>query len=86
MLTVTPSDFTLASASGPTALLDWATTAGNGQQVLDPVSREAIVKATKCDLCSSLPSGPACERACPHDALKRVDIQSLIRRAAQLEA
>lgn len=35
MLTVTPSDFTLASASGPTALLDWATTAGNGQQVLD---------------------------------------------------
>lgn len=58
----------------------------NGQQVLDPVSREAIVKATKCDLCSSLPSGPACERACPHDALKRVDIQSLIRRAAQLEA
>ena len=58
----------------------------DGQPVLDPVSREAIVKATKCDLCASLPSGPSCERACPHDALKRVDIQSLIRRAAQLEA
>ena len=56
----------------------------DGQQVLDPSSREAIVKATKCDLCSSLPSGPSCERACPHDALKRVDIQSLIQRAAQL--
>ena len=57
----------------------------DGQQVLDPVSREAIVKATKCDLCASLPSGPSCERACPHDALKRVDIQSLIQRAALLE-
>ena len=57
----------------------------NGMQVLDPASREPIVKATKCDLCASLPSGPSCERACAHDALKRVDIQSLIRRAAQLE-
>ena len=57
----------------------------NGLPVLDPVSREPIVKATKCDLCASLPSGPSCERACAHDALKRVDIQSLIRRAAQLE-
>ena len=34
MLTVTPSDFHLAPASGPAALLDWATT-GKGQQVLD---------------------------------------------------
>lgn len=58
----------------------------DGQQVLDPTSREPILKATKCDLCSSLPSGPSCERACAHDALKRVDIQSLIQRAAQLES
>ena len=58
----------------------------NGQQVLDPTSREPILKATKCDLCASLPSGPSCERACAHDALKRVDIQSLIQRAAQLES
>jgi Fe-S-cluster-containing dehydrogenase component/CRP-like cAMP-binding protein len=57
----------------------------DGQQVLDPTSREPILKATKCDLCSSLPSGPSCERACAHDALKRVDIQSLIQRASQLE-
>jgi Fe-S-cluster-containing hydrogenase component 2 len=56
----------------------------NGLQVLDPATREPIVKATKCDLCASLPSGPSCERACAHDALKRVDIQSLIQRAAQL--
>jgi general secretion pathway protein L len=34
VLIVTPSDSTLASASGPTAVLDWATS-GNGQQVLD---------------------------------------------------
>jgi general secretion pathway protein L len=34
VLTVTPSDFALASASGPTAVLDWATS-GNGLQVLD---------------------------------------------------
>ena len=57
----------------------------DGQQVLDPASREPIVKATKCDLCASLPSGPSCERACAHDALKRVDIQALIQRAARLE-
>jgi Fe-S-cluster-containing dehydrogenase component/CRP-like cAMP-binding protein len=55
----------------------------SGQQVLDPASREPILKATKCDLCFSLPSGPSCERACPHDALKRVDIQSLVARAVQ---
>ncbi len=55
----------------------------NGQPVIDPISRESILKATKCDLCSSLPSGPSCERACAHDALKRVDIQSLIRLTAQ---
>ncbi len=54
----------------------------NGQQLLDPTSREPILKATKCDLCASLPSGPSCERACAHDALKRVDIQSLVQRAA----
>ncbi len=57
-----------------------------GKQVLDPGSREPIVKATKCDLCSTLPSGPSCARACPHDALHRVDIQSLVLRAAQLTA
>lgn len=57
-----------------------------GKQVLDPASREPIVKATKCDLCASLPSGPSCARACPHDALQRVDIQSLVQRAAQLTA
>ena len=33
-----------------------------------------IVKATKCDLCSRQPAGPACARACPHDALVQIDL------------
>jgi Fe-S-cluster-containing dehydrogenase component/CRP-like cAMP-binding protein len=31
-------------------------------------------KATKCDLCVTQVGGPACQRACPHDALHRVDL------------
>jgi len=34
-----------------------------------------IVKATKCDLCADLIAGPSCQRACPHDALVRIDLQ-----------
>jgi len=34
-----------------------------------------LVKATKCDLCVDQLGGPACERACPHDAMKRVDMR-----------
>ena len=36
-----------------------------------------IQKATKCDLCIEQFGGPACERACPHDALKRVNLNTL---------
>jgi Fe-S-cluster-containing dehydrogenase component/CRP-like cAMP-binding protein len=36
-----------------------------------------ISKATKCDLCIDQFGGPACERACPHDALKRIDLNTL---------
>jgi Fe-S-cluster-containing dehydrogenase component len=36
-----------------------------------------IVKATKCDLCAGQLGGPACARACPHDALVRVDIRDM---------
>lgn len=35
----------------------------------------ALRKASKCDLCIDLPAGPACVRACPHDALERVDMR-----------
>jgi Fe-S-cluster-containing hydrogenase component 2 len=31
-------------------------------------------RAVVCDLCSSLPTGPACVRACPHDAAMRVNV------------
>lgn len=36
-----------------------------------------ITKATKCDLCTEQRSGPACESACPHDALKRINLNDL---------
>lgn len=46
----------------------------NGAFILDEASNSAIVKASKCDLCLDQLGGPACQRACPHDALKRVDM------------
>jgi len=35
-----------------------------------------IVKATKCDLCIDQYGGPACERACPHDAMARINLNT----------
>ncbi len=35
---------------------------------------EPQLVASKCDLCSGLPGGPACVNACPHEALERVDL------------
>ncbi len=49
----------------------------NDAIMIDPVEGKAIVKATKCDLCIDHHGGPACERACPHDALKRVDMRDM---------
>lgn len=37
-----------------------------------------LLKATKCDLCVEQPAGPACQRACPHDALRRVSASDLV--------
>ncbi len=36
-----------------------------------------ILKATKCDLCVENWGGPACERACPHGALERINLNDL---------
>lgn len=36
-----------------------------------------ILKATKCDLCVEQMGGPACERSCPHGALKRINMNDL---------
>ncbi len=34
-----------------------------------------ILKATKCDLCVDYSTGPACQNACPHDALVRINMR-----------
>ena len=38
---------------------------------------QPILKATKCDLCIEQTSGPACQNACPHDALGRADLTNV---------
>lgn len=48
----------------------------DGEPWEDPATHEPFVKATKCDLCVDQLGGPACQRACPHDALVRVDLSS----------
>lgn len=47
---------------------------GDGNPYLDLERNLPIVKATKCDLCVEQRGGPACQRACPHDALVRIDL------------
>ena len=46
-----------------------------GTPVVDEATHRPIMKATKCDLCSDQLGGPACVRACPHDALRRMDFR-----------
>lgn len=48
-----------------------------GAFVLDQQTHTPIMKATKCDLCADqVIGGPACQRACPHDALRRMDLHN----------
>ncbi|MBM3876817.1 MAG: cyclic nucleotide-binding domain-containing protein [Verrucomicrobia bacterium] len=49
---------------------------GDGNFILDEAMRP-IIKATKCDLCVEQYGGPACERACPHSALVRMNMNNL---------
>jgi len=49
----------------------------DGDFIRDDVKHAPIVKATKCDLCSDQLGGPACQRACPHDALIRMDMRDV---------
>lgn len=46
----------------------------DGRPFTDVQTGKPIVKATKCDMCSTQPGGPACASACPHDALVRIDL------------
>jgi Fe-S-cluster-containing dehydrogenase component len=54
----------------------------DGNFILDQETGEPIVKAAKCDLCLGQLGGPACQRACPHDALIRIDMREHERLAA----
>jgi len=36
-----------------------------------------IIKATKCDLCVEQVGGPSCQRACPHGALARLNLNEI---------
>ncbi len=49
----------------------------SGAILLDQNTQQPIHKATKCDLCADQAGGPACQRACPHDALVRMDLGNL---------
>lgn len=48
----------------------------NGEFMVDP-EMKPIAKATKCDLCVESYGGQACERACPHGALSRLNLNNL---------
>ena len=54
---------------------------GSGGYIMDEQSNTPLVKATKCDLCADQLGGPACQRACPNDALIRINLRDLDRLA-----
>jgi Fe-S-cluster-containing dehydrogenase component/CRP-like cAMP-binding protein len=45
-----------------------------GAIVIDEATGQPLLRATKCDLCVEVSTGPACQHACPHDALIRLDL------------
>ena len=47
-----------------------------GTVITDRETGAAIRRATKCDLCAGQLGGPACQRACPNDALVRLDMSN----------
>jgi Fe-S-cluster-containing dehydrogenase component/CRP-like cAMP-binding protein len=49
----------------------------HGRKLVDRESQLPILQATKCDLCQDQPHGPACQLACPHEALVRLDLTNL---------
>jgi len=53
---------------------------GNNKAYVDK-GNQPIMKATKCDLCSQTSGTPACERACSHDALTRIDLKDITKLA-----
>ncbi|HEY5040747.1 MAG TPA: 4Fe-4S dicluster domain-containing protein [Verrucomicrobiae bacterium] len=57
---------------------------GRGEFLVDQ-EMKPIIKATKCDLCVENYGGPACQRACPHGALERINLNNLDRLAKWLK-
>jgi Fe-S-cluster-containing dehydrogenase component/CRP-like cAMP-binding protein len=55
-----------------------------GALLFDAATQQPILKATKCDFCAGQLTGPACQHACPHDALVRVDMSNLTELAGWL--
>lgn len=49
----------------------------SGQKFVDQANQLPILQATKCDLCHSHAGGPACQKACPQDALIRIDMADI---------
>jgi Fe-S-cluster-containing dehydrogenase component/CRP-like cAMP-binding protein len=49
----------------------------DGKFIVDETTQTPILKASKCDLCVDQLGGPACVRACPHDALIRADMRDV---------
>ncbi|MEM6654787.1 MAG: 4Fe-4S dicluster domain-containing protein, partial [Planctomycetota bacterium] len=49
----------------------------SGAMLIDQTSGQPVAKATKCDLCVDQHGGPACQNACPHDALVRIDVSQV---------
>lgn len=47
-----------------------------GTLLVDETSNQPLLQATKCDLCIDQVGGPACQNACGHDALVRVDLRT----------
>lgn len=58
---------------------------GSDGEFLTDADGGQIFKATKCDLCADQLGGPACQRACPHDALIRIDIKNIEKLSDWLE-
>lgn len=48
-----------------------------GRAKVDQKTGLPILQASKCDFCSGSGGGPACQSACPHDALVRIDMGEL---------
>ena len=51
----------------------------SGVFITDAESSTPILKATKCDMCLGQLGGPACQRACPHDALIRINMRDRLK-------